>query len=1214
MMKLRMLFMAITCQIAFSGLVFGQTPQVNNPGFENWDNLSTVNEEPTEWNSFKSATGSLAFAAAQQIKRSTVKRPGSSGTYSAVIWTKSVLGVIANGNVTTGRISMGSMTPSDPANFNFSYTSDLAFSEALTSHPDSLVVWVRTKIANSANQPRIHATLHNAYDLRDPLDANSTPHRVAEATLNYTTTGNVWVRKSIPFVYNGPATSPNYILICITTCKDPGVGTAGDSVYVDDLLLVYNPTLTTGLVDPLVYNVTSSQGTSVSVPFTLTGTMYPGNVVTAQLSDANGSFATPVVLGTLSTITSGTISGTIPAGTPTGSGYRIRVVSSNYAIVAANNGSNIQITNWGNAITPTPQVNNNGFEYWTNYGAVNEEPTEWNSFKTASGVLAAYGSQQIKRSTQIRPGSDGSYSCVIWSKSILSVVANGLVTTGQINMGSMSAADTANYNATHIALPEFSETLGGHPDSLAVWVRFKPATVGGTDSARVRAAIHDTYDLRDPLNAASTPHIVGDATKNFPATNNLWKRLSIPFKYTGPATSPNYVLISLTTNKTPGSGSGGDSLYVDDLSLIYNPTLTTGIINPLVYNVSSTQGATVSVPFTLSGTMNSGNVVTAQLSDAFGSFANPVVLGTMSTTLSGIITGTIPAGTPTGSGYRIRVVSSDYALTATNNGSNIQINYVSNSITPATPQSICQNVAGTALNVTETPSGTSREWKYATTSGGPYASFSPLQTGLSYTPMFVTSGYYYIVCQSLIGGLTVTSQELIVTVNAIPSISASASPAAICLGDGSLLSANGAATYVWMPGNLSGASINISPVISTTYTVIGTASGCSSSTTVDVTVNNQPASGTLTESPFSGMVCAGTDVSAIATAGFGGAGTISDILQYRYDGGTWIAYTSGSTLATTGHSTVDIQTYRTSSLSGCNSSAPVMVSWTISIPSSLSASNITDVSADLSWTDLNGSAWNIEYGTIGFVQGNGTIISTITSNPYNLTGLVQNTNYSFYVQSNCGGNNSPWAGPYNFTTIIPTYKTFNGKVFMEGLYNTATGLMNQALGASGPEFGTNIADQITVELHNSLSTYDVSFTFSNLDIYTNGTFSITTLPATISDSYYVVIKHRNSIETWSAIPVDFGLGNTINYDFSVSASQAYGSNLKLMGTAYSVFGGDATTDGTVDGSDLAAADNASSQLLSGYNPEDVNGDGIVDGSDMAMIDNNSSAIIQIIKP
>ncbi|HOY31439.1 MAG TPA: T9SS type A sorting domain-containing protein [Bacteroidales bacterium] len=345
--------------LIFAGLILpgitlisnAQTPQVNNGSFESWDNLGADTEEPTDWNSFMSASGSLNGNAAQQIKRSTVKRPGSTGTYSCVIWTRSVLGVKANGNLTTGQINMGSIIPSNSNNYNISHFNNPAFSEALGAHPDSLVVWVRTKISNSSHQPRIHAIIHDNYDVRDPIDGNSASHIVAEATLNYTTTGNIWVRKSIPFVYNGPATSPNYILISITTCKDAGTGTAGDSVYADDLQLIYNPVLTTGTISPSSYLVDAINGAPINIPFTLTGTMNAGNIVTAQLSDANGSFASPVTLGTLATTTSGNIAGTIPAGTLTGSGYRVRVVSSNYALTAADNGSNISITLTGTGHT-----------------------------------------------------------------------------------------------------------------------------------------------------------------------------------------------------------------------------------------------------------------------------------------------------------------------------------------------------------------------------------------------------------------------------------------------------------------------------------------------------------------------------------------------------------------------------------------------------------------------------------------------------------------------------------------------------------------------------------------------------------------------------------------------------------------------------------------------------------------------------------------------
>ncbi|SFU78550.1 Fibronectin type III domain-containing protein, partial [Pustulibacterium marinum] len=69
--------------------------------------------------------------------------------------------------------------------------------------------------------------------------------------------------------------------------------------------------------------------------------------------------------------------------------------------------------------------------------------------------------------------------------------------------------------------------------------------------------------------------------------------------------------------------------------------------------------------------------------------------------------------------------------------------------------------------------------------------------------------------------------------------------------------------------------------------------------------------------------------------------------------------------------------------------------------SDLNATNATDTTVDISWTE-NGSAtyWNIDYGPAGFTQGTGTSV-VATSNPHTLNNLESNTDYEFYVQSNC---------------------------------------------------------------------------------------------------------------------------------------------------------------------------------------------------------------------
>src|SRR5690606_37323692 len=63
-------------------------------------------------------------------------------------------------------------------------------------------------------------------------------------------------------------------------------------------------------------------------------------------------------------------------------------------------------------------------------------------------------------------------------------------------------------------------------------------------------------------------------------------------------------------------------------------------------------------------------------------------------------------------------------------------------------------------------------------------------------------------------------------------------------------------------------------------------------------------------------------------------------------------------------------------------------------PTNLTATNITSVSATLGWTS-DGNNFDIEWGTQGFTQGSGTLVTDIATNSYNLTNLDYNTQYQF---------------------------------------------------------------------------------------------------------------------------------------------------------------------------------------------------------------------------
>jgi len=94
-------------------------------------------------------------------------------------------------------------------------------------------------------------------------------------------------------------------------------------------------------------------------------------------------------------------------------------------------------------------------------------------------------------------------------------------------------------------------------------------------------------------------------------------------------------------------------------------------------------------------------------------------------------------------------------------------------------------------------------------------------------------------------------------------------------------------------------------------------------------------------------------------------------------------------------------------------------------PDNLFASGITTSGASLAWNETGtASEWEVDYGTSGYTP---PINSTVTSNnPFNISGLTENTSYDFYVRSICGpGDTSEWTGPETFTTlaapIIPDY-------------------------------------------------------------------------------------------------------------------------------------------------------------------------------------------------
>lgn len=183
--------------------------------------------------------------------------------------------------------------------------------------------------------------------------------------------------------------------------------------------------------------------------------------------------------------------------------------------------------------------------------------------------------------------------------------------------------------------------------------------------------------------------------------------------------------------------------------------------------------------------------------------------------------------------------------------------------------------------------------------------------------------------------------------------------------------------------------------------------------------------------------------------------------------------------------------------------------------------------------------------------------------------------------------------------LSPNYINLNLKALIEGFYNPETDEMA-------------IQDTLTVFLRNATSLY--TFRDTAKCVFSPFTFAgqlFFKKPPT--GNYFLVVKHRNSIETWSK-PVYLvrGDGSVNYYDFTTDSSKAFGNNLIKKGSKWCIYSGDVNQEGFVDASDMAIIDNDLGEV--GYVRSDVNGDFFVDGSDLLIADNNGYRFVSIIRP
>jgi hypothetical protein len=260
---------------------------------------------------------------------------------------------------------------------------------------------------------------------------------------------------------------------------------------------------------------------------------------------------------------------------------------------------------------------------------------------------------------------------------------------------------------------------------------------------------------------------------------------------------------------------------------------------------------------------------------------------------------------------------------------------------------------------------------------------------------------------------------------------------------------------------------------------------------------------------------------------------------------------------------------------------------------------LTTISRGFTNYTINGSGSILRYYNIS--PANNTNLNASLTYHYDnteLNGLNENL-LSLFRSTNSGTNWSTIGGAkdtannnitcnginafsYWTAAVNPLAASITITAIVDALYNTSNNTLNKK-------------DSITVYLRNSFEPYSILDSAKILlDTLTfSGTAFFNTTP---SGTYYISLKYRNALETWTKSGGEtYTTGTSMAYDFTTAQSQAYGNSTVLKNGKYCIVSGDLNQDGFVNGNDFTLF---SQQFgLTGYLSADLNGDNNVNGND-----------------
>lgn len=200
--------------------------------------------------------------------------------------------------------------------------------------------------------------------------------------------------------------------------------------------------------------------------------------------------------------------------------------------------------------------------------------------------------------------------------------------------------------------------------------------------------------------------------------------------------------------------------------------------------------------------------------------------------------------------------------------------------------------------------------------------------------------------------------------------------------------------------------------------------------------------------------------------------------------------------------------------------------------------------------------------------------------------------------------------PYNSNQV---WVTSFGNGIKAGYTSLPAISLNITLGIEGFWNGvTQVRDTVRIYLRNSSAPYS-PVDSSVVYLSSSGNAQVN-FPNASSGNYYIEVKHRNALETWSYAAVNLTGGSTTNYNFTSLQTSAYGNNMILKSGRWCFYSGDENHNGFINLDDVLDIYNDAGNFITGYDASDINGDSMVDLNDILIANNNSEIFVSVKKP